>query len=253
MFIVTAFTCVFLLRVSNAFPNPSTIIASSSSSTAEKQVIIVGGGPTGLASALILANPPLNYNVDVYESSTDGGTSYDMSKSFLYNINPRGQEFTSLFPNIQNKLEHRGVGKLRGIVIVPADPKKPLPSPQSMNVNSSPTQKISYWIPRHDFVSLLREAVDEHDKSRIFESETQTLNNRKGRITIHDGIVFTGLCFLRKSKEDATQILVTLKEDATGNILNQTLSLVIAADHNRDSILHPFHPSIDKIKSILQY
>jgi len=229
--------CLLLIKSSSfAFSNTPvalTTLMVHGTLIEKPRVIVIGGGPTGLSTALILANPPFTYNVDIYESSLNGGVYYDVSKSFVYNINPRGQELTCLFPSIQDKLQNRGVGLLKGFIVIPADPKVPIPKPQTMNVNSNKNnQKLSYWIPRHDFVVLLREAIYEHEQERI-QCETldkQQQQQTKGQITIHDGIVFQDLHFIQQQNILSTQIVVTLRKDETNIIWNETTSLVVGAD-----------------------
>jgi len=131
-----------------------------------KHAIVIGGGPVGLASALMLANPPHSYNVTVYEASnretTQSRCLFDPALAYLYNVNARGQTFTKAFPFIHENLIERSVAASQTrFVLSPANINDDLinrPVPAFSNDES-------FWIPRHEMVNLLQDAIDRQNKS----------------------------------------------------------------------------------------
>ena len=167
---------LWLSQAANAFqygklvPRRSSLSASvsdaqSKSASNDNHAIIVGGGPVGLAAALTLSNAPHFYHVTLLEQSTGTGL-FDPTKAYLYNINQRGQEWTRQFPAVQALLEERGSSTgMGGIVIVPADPKEPIPEKKDLTVSTMKGEE-SYWIPRHTMTVLLEEVIMKQEGNR---------------------------------------------------------------------------------------
>jgi 2-polyprenyl-6-methoxyphenol hydroxylase-like FAD-dependent oxidoreductase len=98
---------------------------------------------------------------------TEGNTSiagYNPSRSYLYNVNPRGLVWFNQPENhlALEKLKERGYEPPNGIssfVVVPADPSTAIPPVRQVKISSSVELKAStnYWIPRHQMVGLLQE------------------------------------------------------------------------------------------------
>lgn len=81
-------------------PTPAALTTADSLT---KEAVIIGGGPVGLACALTLSNPPHCYNVTVLEKAETVST-YDPTKAYLYNVNPRGLAMLDKFPTAIEKI-----------------------------------------------------------------------------------------------------------------------------------------------------
>lgn len=138
-------------------------------------VVVVGGGPVGLAAALVLAKPPHNCRVTVLEkqSKRDGKAAgpavYDPTRSFLYNVNPRGllwfdrlaaaDSSSTLLKRFMaiGSAPEQGTGQL---ITVPADPDVLIPVQKGLSAisgNIVPPNQRSYWVPRHQMMQVLQE------------------------------------------------------------------------------------------------
>jgi kynurenine 3-monooxygenase len=142
--------------------------SASAAAVDSKHAIVVGGGPVGLATALTLSNAPHFYRVTLLEQ-TKGTGVYDPTKAYLYNVNARGQEWTQQFPAVQTLLTELGSStSMGGIVIVPADPKEPIPERKLIATApvSASTTAVNYWIPRHTMTVLLEDVIAEQEAKR---------------------------------------------------------------------------------------
>lgn len=129
-----------------------------------RRAIIVGGGPAGLATALTLASQPHNYQVSVIESSAlETSGSFDASKAYLYNINLRGRAFTDKFSSVHDRLMERSVVQqsmfFKSFAVVSADPETKIEAKAMGQIDGKGIGKLSFWLPRHEMVKILQEAV----------------------------------------------------------------------------------------------
>jgi kynurenine 3-monooxygenase len=200
---------VSALATSSSGTTKETTVSNSFTTTApsrNKQCVIVGGGPVGLATALTLARPPHSYQVTVLEQ-TAGATNvkqYDPTRSYLYNINPRGLDWfeehdcttrTAAAPaSAMKKLVRAGSAPKDGmgsIVIVPADPATPIPPPKQVSISGQIklTNRTNYWIPRHQMVELLLECCEEHNHEQQLADNTDTaaVDSMSTTIQVHTG------------------------------------------------------------------
>ena len=222
---------LWLSQAANAFHNGRTVPvrpslfasefdAQSQSATAavddNKHAIIVGGGPVGLAAALTLSNAPHYYHVTLLEQSTGTGL-FDPTKAYLYNINQRGQEWTRQFPAVQALLEERGSSTgMGGIVIVPADPKEPIPKKKDIAVSLSKGDE-SFWIPRHTMTVLLEEVIMKQEGNRkegtlnvgkielLYSKQCESIQAKNGQVEV--------------TVQDTVDPNIRFREKYTGNLL----------------------------------
>lgn len=126
-----------------------------------RNVLIVGGGPTGLATALMLAKRGWK-NITVLEKRTSADY-YEPDKSFNYLIDGRGQKFTDLL-GLSDRLAEIGVPNTEFYLTqIKADgSRKTLKLPQV-----DPNRKTAYWMQRKTFVSFLYEEIERNWQEAI--------------------------------------------------------------------------------------
>lgn len=129
--------------------------------SARSNVLIVGGGPTGFATALMLAQRGWT-KITVLEQRSSA-EDYEPDKSFNYLIDGRGQKLTDLLgltdavsklgvPNTEfhiTRIQPNGKRKTSKLAIVDAK------------------RKTAYWIPRRALTQLLYETIEQRWKDQI--------------------------------------------------------------------------------------
>lgn len=137
----------------------SSITQQSSSSC--RNVLVVGGGPTGLATALMLAKRGWT-EITVLEKRA-AANYYEPDKSFNYLIDGRGQQFTDLL-GLTEQLSEIGVENTEFYLtrIQPDGSRKTIKVPLS-----SPSRKTPYWLQRQSFVQLLYQEIQHHWSNHI--------------------------------------------------------------------------------------
>ena len=120
------------------------------SPTEAASAVVVGGGPSGLASACVLAKR--GFQVTVLEQRAEP-SPYEPQKAYLYLIDGRGQQFTDLCgltdqlaaPDLSVSSTNYTVTRLM------PDGERVEAVPPILETNNKP----SYWIPRAGFLDLL--------------------------------------------------------------------------------------------------
>mmetsp|Transcript_17105 Transcript_17105/g.32353 ORF Transcript_17105/g.32353 Transcript_17105/m.32353 type:complete len:438 (+) Transcript_17105:179-1492(+) len=194
-----------------------------------EHAIVIGGGPIGLASALMLANPPHCYNVTVYEESnretTQSKCLFDPALAYLYNVNARGQTFTKEFPFVHENLIERSVAASQTrFVLSPANPD------DDLVIQSVPSMSNdeSYWIPRHKMVNLLQDAIDRHNNAiDCSEDGSETRNIELGRVEVQSGMGCIDV--LPTMSSSGCQVGAVL-ENQEGDTITSCANLIVAAD-----------------------
>lgn len=122
--------------------------------TSDQPVLIVGGGPSGFATALMLAKRGWK-NITVLEKRPSADY-YEPDKSFNYLIDGRGQKFTDYLEITANLLKN-GVAStdfyLTKITVDGNSKTSKLPI-------VDPERKAAYWITRKTFVNLLYQEIE---------------------------------------------------------------------------------------------
>lgn len=180
------------------------------------QIVVVGGGPVGLSAALLLANQ--GHDVTVFESTpTKKIMTFDPALAYLYNINARGQVFTKMFPSVHKRLVERSVSSTdTGFLLAPAKLEKKIEYP----VISMGGER-SYWIPRHEMVVLMWDAIDEHNKNRA------SGGNCVGKIHYDHGVQCLNV---QPSTEHENHVSVLVKNSVDGKEKTVEAELVVGAD-----------------------
>jgi len=235
-----------------------------------KKAIVVGSGPSGLAAALVLATLPNDpYDVTVLESTAGSTASskYDVSKSYLYNVNARGQTLTKMFPQMQQKLVDRGVrgggSSSFSIQYIPADPAEPLPPSKGVGVGgtnpkdseaakagpiSDDEEKLSYWIPRHEMVNLMQEFIQERDER---QKRGDGIGNDEGRIVLMEGkecLYVVPAETTSTEQIEHEQVCVTVRDCTTGKEEQHLTQLVVGADGIRSNVRRSLNTMAEEYK-----
>ncbi|MBE9009095.1 FAD-dependent monooxygenase [Pseudanabaenaceae cyanobacterium LEGE 13415] len=134
---------------------------SKQSNSAHSNVLIIGGGPTGLATALMLAKRGWT-KITVLEKSSSA-EYHEPDKSFNYLIDGRGQKLTD-FLGLSESLANLGVPNT-AFYITRIQPNGKRKTSKLSIVNAN--RKTAYWIPRRVFVQLLYEEIERHWKDYI--------------------------------------------------------------------------------------
>jgi 2-polyprenyl-6-methoxyphenol hydroxylase-like FAD-dependent oxidoreductase len=129
--------------------------------SSRRNVLIVGGGPSGLATALMLALRGWT-NITVLEKRP-AADYYEPDKSFNYLIDGRGQKITDLL-GLTEQLSEIGVPNTEFYVtrIQPNGSRKTLKVPLV-----DPKRKTAYWVSRRAFVKLLDQEIKRNWLDRI--------------------------------------------------------------------------------------
>lgn len=140
---------------------------------AEQGAIVIGGGPTGLATALMLAKSGWT-NITVLEKRR-AADFYEPDKSFLYLIDGRGQKFTDLL-GITEQLSKLGVPnpEVTFTVIQSNGSRKTSKLPII-----DPNRKTAYWLTRRAFVLLLYQEIErnwQHCIKVLFDTDCREIN-----------------------------------------------------------------------------
>jgi kynurenine 3-monooxygenase len=195
-----------------------------------KTAVIVGAGPSGLATALVLAKRH-GYQVTILESQ-ERTDVYDPTKAYPFLIRERGQKLTKLFPDVQADLESKGIATVgsASIISIPADPNEAFdPTPKAIPTFASP--RTDYWLRRHEFIKVMLDGV-----------------SREPNIQLINGVQCESVQpvsqSLVQSTEPVSESLVQVNTlTATMESKSYHASLVIAADGMKSQVRETLHRS----------
>ena len=203
----------------------------------KKTAVVVGAGPGGLAAALVLSTVKKPGNphdeataffdrVIVLDEEPD--ISYDVGRSYFFNINRRGQRFTDAF-NID--LSKRGTPASEfAVQYVPSDPKDVFdgtnPSVQLMTDKERENLGTMYWIPRHELLELVTDEI--HAKNNEKNSGNAIIEFRRGVSCQYieptaDDLVKIVIDNKRVSKEDVIVADLCVGADGRSSRVRQSL------------------------------
>lgn len=221
----------------------------------QKDVCIVGAGPVGLAAAIMLSNPPHNYNCVVVEANTKVN-DFNPGRGFMYNVNRRGRKFTQLFPKLDEQLQQYGLeSNMSKFCLIPGNPDEPLPqvaieaSKEIIeNAKIGATEKDAdlnagikiimdsskekgglsngaFWIQRHEFTKLLRDYCLE-------------VNNKDdcGSVEIISGSKCMDVIPSNEQSGGSGGVDVLVENSSTQDKTKYSCNLVIGADGYRSKV-----------------
>ncbi|MGB3190477.1 MAG: NAD(P)/FAD-dependent oxidoreductase [Limnoraphis sp.] len=129
---------------------------STETQNLKQKAVIVGGGPTGFATALMLAKRGWS-EITVLEKRLSADF-YEPDKSFNYLIDGRGQKFTDLL-GLTEKLSKLGVPTTEFYLTeIKADGTCKTSKVPVVDSN----RKTAYWLPRRAFLQLLYQEIEEN-------------------------------------------------------------------------------------------
>ncbi len=134
---------------------------------------IVGGGPAGLATVLMLAKRGWK-NIIVLEKRPSADY-YEPDKSFLYQIDGRGQKFTD-FIGLTDQLAKLSVPNTEFYLTVIRSNGKRKTSKLPI---TNPNRKTAYWLPRRAFLLLLYQEIEcnwQHCITVLFNTDCVEIN-----------------------------------------------------------------------------
>jgi kynurenine 3-monooxygenase len=139
---------ILLLLLITCLPSTTTSISSI------QKAVIVGGGPTGLSSALILADRGCR-DITVLEKAS--AAVFDSEKSYLYLIDGRGQRLTKRL-GITAAIACNSVSSkaFQNITVIDTTGKMQV---KAVPVDTNAIEK--FWLPRSALMTVLQEKVDE--------------------------------------------------------------------------------------------
>ena len=241
---------------------PIIVTHDGSAISQNKNCIIVGGGPIGLATALTLARPPHSYNVTVLEATSDLTSVYDPTKSYLYNVNPRGLQWflnpniapPSAYEGLLQKGYTPGIGSMGKFYAVPADPSQVIPHSKQITMaasriqqrsnetsQSSSSRRPSYWIPRHQLNEILYDCCNEHNSNHNDGDSATTIQVVSGKSVchVHPSTDDTNLISVQCDDGDSYTGALIVAADGINSVVRSTLA----------GLRRPFHEDPDRPSS----
>lgn len=175
-------------------------------------VVIVGGGPAGLGTALMLAKRGWQ-NIVVLEKRASA-EDYEPDKSFVYQIDGRGQKLTDLL-GITPQLAHLGVPSTEFyFTLIQKDGNRKT----SKLPIADPERKAAYWLPRASFMQLLDQEVRQKGSDSIqvfFQTECLELQQKREHLEI--------LCQSREKGKLTFSPTLLVACDGINSIVRRTL------------------------------
>ncbi|CAD7704960.1 unnamed protein product [Ostreobium quekettii] len=187
---------------------------SSSPTKPPSGALILGAGPSGMATALILARRGWR-DVTVLEQLPAANT-FDVNRAFTYTINLRGQELTDSL-GLTHELAKRGLASTE-VEFFTLGPGGPVRRASMMGLQSS--KKPAYWITRRNMNLILYQKL-----------ENEFLENGSGRVEM----VF-GVRGARVEREGEGGRIEVIAEGPGGEALRFAPRLLVAADGARSTV-----------------
>jgi 2-polyprenyl-6-methoxyphenol hydroxylase-like FAD-dependent oxidoreductase len=138
-------------------------------------------------------------------------------------------------------------------MIVPADPNTPLPSVDNKEDETSDVNKVSFWLPRHEFTRLMKEVAEEENLNfqRQKLKNTQTDNSHNvGSISLLYGMECLDVlpsAVVDVDGDNSYGVEVRLKNITSNHLSAVHCSLAVGADGYKSSVRQHFTFAFDSI------